>query len=321
MGDIKIMKKTITIAVFAIIALFLFCSCAEKAPAASETPAITYTDIYEANTYSAVTSNHSSILLKDSELVDGEYIECEYYWTEAGFAMNTFPYTDDAGNTIRDVRYIADEGLYLYFSPMTAETAAFDMLEYYADGSYTTEESVSIFGLVPPEYDQTITECKKTDNGYEVTGENSDMSYIPMFYAAFFTDGECAEGDKIQFKMVLNEEYEMLECENYYVFADGSKTVKTNYCEFVYDSSDCPDYMTSVNAALEKGAKDISVSIYTENEVLERKVYSDIFLLYTDLEVYSDAEYTDLLPDDAGYYMFDTSNDIAVYLKAPAAEE
>jgi len=60
--------------------------------------------------------------------------------------------------------------------------------------------------------------------------------------------------------------------------------------------------------------------VYLENEVTERKVYSDIFLLYTDYEVYSDAEYTDLLPNDYGYYEFETDEDITVYLKTPDAE-
>jgi len=315
------MKKTITVAVLAICSLLFLCSCGEKASAEPEAAAITYADIYEANTYSAVTSDHSSILLKDSEWTDGEYVECEYYWNESGYTHNTFPYADAEGNSVRDVRYVTDEGSYLYFMPMTAEEATFDMFECYVESGSSTVEDISMFGLVPPEYNQTITECKKTDNGYEITGENSDMSFVPTFYAAFFPEGECADGDKIMFKMVLNEKYEMLKYENYYVFADGSEPVKANYGEFVYDSSDCPDYMKNVNAVLEKGAKDISVKVYTEDGVIERKVYSDIFLLYTDYEVYSDAEYTDLLPDDAGYYMFDTSDDISVYLKVPTAEE
>lgn len=315
------MKKIVTVVVFAVFLLFLLCACTGKTPAEPEADTITYADIYEANTYSAITSNHSSILLKDSELTSGEFIECEYYWSISGYAFDSFPYADAEGNPARDVTYITDEGSYMYFRPMTAETATFDMLTCYVESGFTTVEGASMFGLVPPEYNQTITECKKTDNGYEVTGENSDMSFVPTFYSAFFPDGECANGDKIMFKMVLNEKFEMLKYENYYVFADGSEPVKANYGEFVYDSDDCPDFMKNVNSALEKGAKDISVKVYTENEVLERKVYSDIFLLYTDCEVYSDAEYTNLLSGDAGYYMFDTSNDISVYLKAPSAEK
>jgi len=313
------MKKTVILTLFACISIMLFCSCAGNAPAEPEPAAIKYADIYEANTYSAVTSNHSSILMKDNELTNGEYIECEYYWNNSCFAFNTFPYMDGEGNLMRDVRYITDDGSCLYLQPMISEEAVFDMLEVYTESGITTVEGMSVFGLVPPEYNQTITECKKTDNGYEITGENSDMSFVPTFYSAFFADGECADGDKIMFKMVLNEQYEMLKYENYYVFADGSEPVKANYGEFVYDSDDCPDFMANVNAALEKGAKDISVKLYTENGVIERAVYSDYFLLYTDYEVYSDAEYTDQLPNDAGYYMFDTSNDISVYLKAPSA--
>jgi len=312
--------KKIVIVVFAMISLLLFCSCAEKAPAASKIPTITYADLYEANTHSAVTSNHSSVLLKISELINGEFTDCAYYWNKSGLAYSTFPYADDAGNSVQDVGYISDEGFYLYFNPMTAQEASFDMLEYYADSGFKTEKDMSVFGLTPPDYNQTITECKRTDNGYEATGENSDKAFVSMFYSVFFPDGEYTDGDKILFTLVLNEKYEMLEYENYYVFADGREQIKVVFGEFVYDSSDCPDYMKNVNAVLEKGAKDISVNIYTEKGVTERKVYSDIFLLYTDCEVYSDAEYTDLLPNDAGYYMFYTSDDIAVYLKTPIAE-
>lgn len=315
------MKKAVVIILFAVLSLMVFCSCTGKAPEEQEISTLTYTDIYEANAHSAVTSNHSSVLLKDSELVSGEYVECEYYWNISGFAYNTYPYADAEGNTVRDLIYVSDEGSYLYFQPMTAENATFDMLTCYVESGIPTVEGMSVFGLVTPEYNQTITECKKTDSGYEITGENSDMSYVPTFYSAFFSDGECDDGDKIMFKMVLNEKCEMLEYENYYVFADGREPVKASYGEFVYDSTDCPDFMKNVNSVLEQGAKDTSVKVYTENGVLERKVYSDYFLLYTDYEVYSDAEYTDLLPDDAGYYMFGTDQDIAVYLKTPTAEE
>jgi len=314
------MKKKVTIILLTVFSLFLLCSCAEKTSDEPETVTLTYADIYEANTYSAITSNYNTILMKDNELIDGEYIEYEYYWNASSLVFKTSPYVDDEGNLTRNIVYIADEGSYLYFMPITAEEATFDIFEYYTGSAYATVEDMAIFGMTPPEYNQTITECKKVDNGYEITGENSDPAYVAMFRSVFFSDGEYKDGDKIMFRSLLNEKYEMLEYENNYVFADGSETVKTNYGEFVYGINECPDFAKNVNSILEKGAKDISVNVYTENGVLERKVYSDIFLLHTDYEVYSDTEYTNLLSGDNGYYVFDTSDDINVYLKTPTTE-
>jgi len=315
------MKKLVIIALIAVISLFILCSCGENAPAKSEI-AVTYTDIYEANTYAYVTSNHSSVLMKDFEYIaDGEYVDCEYYWTKSGLADKSYQYTDEEGNSARYLLYITDSGSYFYFQTMTEEQPTYDILECYAAGGISSVEDISMFGLISSEYNQKITECQKTDNGYEITGENSAMDLVSTFCEAFFPDRECAEGDKIQFKMVLNEKLEMLKYENYYVFADGTETVMTNYGEFAYDVSDVPDFMTNINTVLENGAKNISVKVYTENEVVERMVYSDIFLLYTDYDVYTDAEYTDLLPNDAGYYMFETSEDITLYLKTPTEEQ
>jgi len=307
------MKKKYIVVIYAVVLVLLFCSCGEKA-------AITYTDIYDANTYSAITANHSIIHMKDCELSDGEYVEFEYYLNNSGYAFNTYPYIDDNGNSVRDLSFVTNEGSYLYFQPMTAEKASFDILEYYSEGGALSIEDINAFGMVEPKYKQTITECKKNGKGCAITGENCDKEFVSMFYSLYFSDGEYADGDKVMFKSVLNEKNEMQKNENYYVFADGSEPVKTSYCEFVYDGADCPDYIDKLNSVLEKDEKNISVKIYAENEVVERKVYSDVFLLYTDCEVYSDEGCSDLLTNDGGYYIFDTSDDIAVYLKTQAFE-
>jgi len=208
---------------------------------------------------------------------------------------------------------------YLTYTDETASEIKFNFVLFMAEGTMKITET---YGELLDSPEAELTACIKTDTGYDAEMVTHHDGVVT--YSSYCCDRDRAEGDYVRYDMKLNENYEILYVGSYYVPADGSEPLLFKTEEVEFEPETVPDFVENVKASV-SGERHILTMVGDNGTTVQMWIYGSPVMLNTDCRVYTDIDCTEeMVPDETTNYSvfnFDMTEDLMLFLKAPAAAE